>query len=286
MNTYIIAEIGINHNGSMEIVHDLMEAAADAGCDAVKFQKRDPEFAVPEDQKNVMKDTPWGRMRYIDYKQAIELWFNDYNQIDQWADELGLEWGVSVWDLESVEFMKQFEDAWIKIPSAKITDIPLLEAVCTAFHERTIMMSTGMSEMWEIEEAIRLLFPEVIFHCNSQYPCPVEDINLLAMDTLSAIAYECLDDGGEHEPDFAIGYSGHETGLATTVAAVAMGATYIERHITLDRSNWGTDQSASVEPVGFRKLVKDIRAVEQALGDGMIGVSAGEKPIRRKLRGS
>jgi N-acetylneuraminate synthase len=217
-------------------------------------------------------------MRYIDYKQYIEFWFNEYNQIEQWAQELGLEWGVSVWDVESSRFMEQFPADFIKIPSAHITNHTLLREVKWAHKDKVIMMSTGMSEMIEVEEAIRILQPDVVYHCNSQYPCPVNEINLTAMFTLADLQWDL-------EVYYDVGYSGHETGLATTIAAVALGAKYIERHITLDRSSWGTDQSASVEPVGMRRLVRDIRSVEKAMGNGMIECTNGEKPIRRKLRG-
>jgi N-acetylneuraminate synthase len=282
--TYIIAEIGINHNGSMDNVYKLMGAAADAGADAVKFQKRDPDIAVPEKEKGRwLTGTPWGEIRYIDYKHAVELWFNDYNQIDTWAANLGLDWSVSVWDLDSLHFIvEQFPIPWIKIPSAKITDQQLLQSCKVARGNGgfdKIIISTGMSELHEIETAIDICKPDVVMHCNSQYPARVEELNLLAMQTLHDLQFEL-------GVDYEVGYSGHETGLATTIAAVALGASYVERHITLDRSMWGTDQAASVEPVGFARLVRDIRSVEEAMGDGVIQVYEGEKPIRRKLRGN
>jgi N-acetylneuraminate synthase len=274
--TYIIAEIGLNHNGDLDIAHKLMIEAAKAGVNAVKFQKRTPELAVPKHQWDVPRNTPWGPMSYIDYKKRIEFDRKAYIQIDLWAKSLNIDWSASVWDKDSLRFLQNFDVPWIKIPSAKITDLKLLSAAKDT--GKPVIISTGMSEIWEIEQAIAIAHPSVVMHCNSQYPAPVDQLNLLAMETLAFMR-------GELGVDYDIGYSGHETGLATTVAAVALGATYIERHITLDRSMWGTDQSASVEPTGFRRLVRDIRSVESAMGDGIIKVEAGEKPIREKLRG-
>lgn len=277
--TYIIAEIGLNHNGDLDIAKRLIEEAAKAGADAVKFQKRVPELAVPKDQWDVMRDTPWGEITYLDYKRLMEFSRKAYEEIDQHCREHGIRWSASVWDTESVNFMKQFKVPWIKIPSAKITDDVLIRKVRKEFPDKKILMSTGMSDQDEIVEAIESIGePLVVMHCNSQYPCPVEDINLTGIYTLDYLGFES-------EVDFEIGYSGHETGLATTVAAVAMGAEYIERHITLDRAMWGTDQAASVEPQGFQRLVRDIRSVERAMGTGILGVSEGELEPRRKLRG-
>jgi N-acetylneuraminate synthase len=272
--TYIIAEIGINHNGDLEKAKELIDVAEEAGCDAVKFQKRNPDVCVPEEQKDVMRDTPWGRMKYIDYKHHIEFGWEEYEAIDEYCEDKDLHWFSSCWDIESVEFMESFEPVAYKVASASLTDDELIQEMYSK--GRPVIASTGMSTREEIDHAISLLDTDrlLIAHCTSTYPCDPEELNLRMIQTL------------KDELDVPIGYSGHEVGLQTTVAAVALGASFVERHITLDRAMWGSDQSASVEPQGLNRLVRDIRTVEAALGDGEKKVYDSEIPIREKLRKS
>lgn len=280
--TYIIAEIGINHNGDLKNALRLIDIAAAAGCDAVKFQKRNPDVCVPEHQKNVMRDTPWGQMTYLDYKYKVEFEAPEYNAIAAHCEMHGIEWSASPWDMDSLEFLKQYDVPFLKVPSAMLTNDELLEG-CVASGKRVIF-STGMSTKEEIDHAVMVLRkaklthnnPHKIglLHCNSTYPAPINELNLSGLKTL------------QHEyPDFEIGYSGHEFRLGTTVAAVYLGASIIERHITLDRQMWGSDHLASVEPQGLFKLVSGIRELEEAYGDGVIQVTESEKPVRAKLRG-
>lgn len=270
---YVIAEIGINHNGSLEVAKKLIEGAAQAGCDAVKFQKRTPELCVPMDQRQIERDTPWGRMTYMDYRYKVEFGFDDYSEIDRYCREQGIDWFASCWDEEAVDFMEQFNPPCYKAASASLTDLTLLKK--TKDTGRPLMISTGMSTMDEVEVAVAELGGEnlLIAHTNSTYPCPVEELNLRMIHTLQ-----------ERYPGNPIGYSGHEVGLATTWAAVALGATFIERHVTLDRAMWGSDQAASVEISGMSRLVSNIRDIEKALGDGVKRVYEGEVAARKKLR--
>ena len=271
-NIKVIAEIGINHNGSVDIAKKLIDAAALAGCDYVKFQKRTPEICVPEHQKSVIRSTPWGEMTYLDYKYKVEFEKEEYDEIDSYCKEKGIGWFASVWDQPSSEFMAQYVDI-TKIPSALITDIDLCKRARQ--DSNTLLISTGMSEESEILDCIIACNPEVVMHTNSSYPSPVSELNLNYIKTLQ-----------KTHPDREIGYSGHEYGLVTTFAAVAMGATWVERHITLDRTMWGSDHVASVEPLGLLKLVKGIRDVELSLGDGGPRVCAGvELDKRKSLRG-
>lgn len=268
---YIIAEIGINHNGDLTIAKKLIDAAYIAGCDAVKFQKRTPELCVPDHQKNIKRETPWGEMTYLDYKKKIEFGYKEYKEIDEYCYGK-IDWFASVWDVPSVKFMEQFNPKYHKIPSALITDMDLLDEVKNT--GRQVIISTGMSTIDEISQAVYKLRPNVsVLHCNSTYPAKAEEINLKVIDTLRS------------KYKLPIGYSGHEVGLQITLAAAAFGAEYIERHITLDRTMWGTDQAASVEPHGLIKLVRDIRLIQKAIGDGAKKVYDSELPIRKKLRG-
>jgi len=280
--TYIIAEIGINHNGDLKNALRLIDIAAAAGCDAVKFQKRNPDVCVPEHQKNIMRDTPWGQMTYLDYKYKVEFEAPEYNAIAAHCESHGIEWSASPWDMDSLEFLKKYDVPFLKVPSAMLTNDELLEG-CVASGKRVIF-STGMSTKEEIDHAVEVLRkaktqynnPHKIglLHCNSTYPAPINELNLSGIQTLQS-----------EYPDFEIGYSGHEFRLGTTVAAVYLGASIIERHITLDRQMWGSDHLASVEPQGLFKLVSGIRELEQAYGDGIIQVTESEKPVRAKLRG-
>ncbi len=277
----IVAEIGINHNGSLETALELIDAAKAADCDYVKFQVRSPRICVPRDQWDKPRSTPWGEMTYIQYKERIELSLDDYGRIDEHCQQVGIGWFVSPWDIPAYERMNErFTFPLWKIASASLTDHRLLEAVGS--YPREVVLSTGMSTMEEVTEAVNILRRAgthiTLCHCNSTYPCPNNDLNLRCISTFQ----ESFLKPGHVE---AIGYSGHEVGLAPTVAAVALGATYIERHITLDRASWGTDQSASVEPEGFRRLVRYIRTTEDAMGDGVKRVTEGELEPRERLRG-
>lgn len=268
----LIAEIGINHNGDLDITRKLIDMAKFAGFDYVKFQKRTPELCVPDEQKNVIKDTPWGKITYLDYKKKIEFYKDEYDIIDAHCKKVGIDWFASIWDEESSEFMKQYSDI-VKIPSALITNKKLLQKI-KEFDTRII--STGMSTEEDIETAVSISNPRVIMHTNSCYPSPIEDLNLKYILRLQRMY-----------PDAEIGYSGHEFGLDTTYAAVALGATWIERHITLDRFMWGSDQLSSVEPVGMIKMVKAINGIERALGtDEPRKISKSELYKKQSLRGS
>ena len=269
---YVIAEIGINHNGDIEIAKKLMDVAAQSGCDAVKFQKRTPEICVPEDQKSVLRETPWGTMTYFDYKKRIEFEDAEFKIIDIHAKKLNIDWFASPWDVPSVDFLEKFEVPCHKIASACVTDIELLSAINQT--QKTTILSTGMSSIDEIDKAVATLVdvPLAIAQSTSTYPCVASELNLRALISLA------------ERYNVPTGYSGHEHGLQATIAAVALGATFIERHITLDRSMWGTDHSASLEPAGLQRLVRDIRIVEEALGDGVKQVYPSEIPVRAKLR--
>ena len=270
--TYIIAEIGINHNGDLNIAKKLIDTAVMSGCDAVKFQKRNPDVCVPDHQKDIIRDTPWGKMSYLEYKHKIEFGKEEYDKINSYCKERGIVWSASPWDLDSLEFLSQYNVPFIKIPSAMITNEDLMFAAKKT--GKKVIISTGMSTFNEIERAITILkLPGdtaetlrpfhlnetadnnfAILHCNSTYPAPLNELNLSAIKTLKD-RFKC-----------EVGYSGHEFRLGTSVAAIYLGATIIERHITLDRTMWGSDQLASIEPAGLFKLVKGIRDIENALG--------------------
>jgi N-acetylneuraminate synthase len=269
---YIIAEIGINHNGDVAIAKKLIDAATLAGCDAVKFQKRTPELCVPPEQRRVMRETPWGRMTYLAYRRRIEFGYDEYTEIDRYCRERNIVWFASCWDEPSVDFIEQFAPGCYKIASASLTDDRLLKYINAK--GRPMILSTGMSTMPEIRHAVSLLDRHrlVVAHCTSSYPCQPEELNLRMIQTL------------RQEFDVPIGYSGHEVGLQTTYAAVVLGACFVERHITLDRAMWGSDQAASVEPWGLMRLVRDIRVIEQAMGDGHKRVYDRERPLLERLR--
>tara|TARA_Y100000590_G_C15727635_1_gene1015811 strand:+ start:2106 stop:2927 length:822 start_codon:yes stop_codon:yes gene_type:complete len=247
----IIAEIGINHNGSMELAKNLILLSKVAGCDYVKIQKRNPDKCVPEHQKNKMRDTPWGIMKYIDYKKKIEFSETQVKELYQYSKKNGIVFFASVWDMDSVDIMSKITDLG-KIPSALITDIDLCKYARSKF--KKLIISTGMSSEEEIDTCVFACNPDVIMHTNSTYPCPVEDLNLRYIEHLR-MKY----------PEKQIGYSGHEYGLVTTFACVPIGVTWIERHITMDRTMWGSDQSSSIEPSGLIKLVKGVRDIEKAI---------------------
>ncbi|MFZ9227631.1 MAG: N-acetylneuraminate synthase family protein [Candidatus Nanopelagicales bacterium] len=267
---YIIAEIGINHNGDIDIAKKLIEMSAKAGCDAVKFQKRTPELCVPMDQRNIIRETPWGQMTYMDYRYKVEFDESQYEELANFANKLNVHLFASPWDTESVDFLVKMKHPVIKIPSASITDFELLEKIAST--NLPVIMSTGMSTMEQIEKAVAVFNKEnlLLAHSTSAYPCDPKELNLRMIPVL------------QEKFQVPIGNSGHETGIQTTVAAVTLGACFVERHVTLDRAMWGSDQSASVEPPGVQKLVRDIRVVESALGDGVKKVYESElKPMSR-----
>ena len=269
---YIIGEIGINHNGDINVAKKLMEVARNVGADAVKFQKRTPELCVPEHQRNQMRDTPWGYITYLDYRYKVEFDEESYTEIDRFAREIGIDWFASSWDIPSLEIINRFNPPAHKIPSALLTDLELLRAYRAT--GKPLIVSTGMSTLNEIKAALEIIGEEnlILCHTTSSYPCPPEELNLRMIQTLRE-NFNC-----------PIGYSGHEVGLVPTVVASALGASLVERHITLDRAMWGSDQSASVEPQGIATLVKYIRVTEKSLGDGVKKVYDSEQSSLKKLR--
>ena len=269
---FIVAEIGINHNGDIEVAKRLIDAAAAAGADAVKFQKRTPELCVPEDQKSVKRETPWGSMTYLDYRYKVEFDLNQYSELGAYAGVRGLEFFASPWDIPSLDFLVSLNHPALKIASACLTDLELLEKA--KLSGLPVIASTGMSTMEQIDSAMGVLDRSriVLCHTTSAYPCDIAELNLRMIGTL------------RDRFKVPIGYSGHEVGLGTSLAAIALGAVFLERHITLDRAMWGSDQAASIEPLGFAKLVRDVRAIECALGDGVKKVYESEQAPMKKLR--
>lgn len=269
---FVIGEIGINHNGDMDIAMQLIEVAANAGANAVKLQKRDPDVSVPANQRDVVRDTPWGEMTYLEYRHRMEFSFEEYKALQAFANQKGLEFFASPWDVPSAEFLLQLGVPAMKIASACLTDKGLLTVLNQM--KLPVFLSTGMSTIQEIDQAVNLLqdVPLLLAHATSTYPCPPEELNLKMIRSLS------------ERYSLPVGYSGHEVGIPTTVAAVALGAVFVERHITLSRAMWGSDQSASVEPHGLDKLVRDIRTLELALGDGVKRVFESELIPMQRLR--
>jgi N-acetylneuraminate synthase len=270
---YIIAEIGINHNGDLGIAKQMIDAAVHAGVDAVKFQKRTPDIATPLEQQNQMRETPWGYITYLEYRYKVEFGAEQYEEIDRYCKSKGIAWLVSVWDQPSVDFMEQFDTPAYKIPSASLTDFGLIRRARAT--GKPLILSSGMSTMEQIWKGVESAGADnlVLMHCTSTYPCEPEELNLRMVQTLR-----------QEFPNIPIGYSGHEVGLVPSAVAVALGACIVERHLTLDRAMWGSDQAASVEPGGFERLVKYIRVSEAALGDGVKKVYASEQPSLKRLR--
>jgi len=269
---YIVAEVGINHNGDLESAKRLIDAAAHAGVNAVKFQKRTPELCVPPDQRGQMRETPWGYISYLEYRYKVEFGLDEYREIDRYCKLKGMTWFASVWDEPSVDFIEGFDPVCYKVPSASLTDHNLLKHLKNT--GKPVIISTGMSTLDEIKASVAVFGEEnlVISHATSTYPCDPEELNLRMIQTLRQ-SFSC-----------PIGYSGHEVGLVTSVVAAALGACLVERHITLDRALWGSDQAASVEPGGFERLVKYIRTTEISMGDGVKKVYASELSSLTKLR--
>lgn len=282
---FLVAEIGLNHVGDIDIARALMSEAKEAGFDAVKFQKRDPGVCTPKSQWAKMRETPWGYIPYLNYRQKIEFWAPEYDMIAGHALDIGIMWSASVWDEPSVDFLMEYDPPFIKIPSACITDLSLLKKIRET--GKPIIMSTGMSTLSEINEAIDILARGMpwdvlnytsntaVLHCVSDYPCADEDLNLRMITSLlkSGVFY-----------GMPIGYSSHSSHLTDGPVAVALGASVLEKHITLDRTAWGSDQANSVEPNGMRLWVKRVRRIERSMGTGIKVVTDREKKMAEKLR--
>ncbi len=271
---YLIAEIGINHNGSIKLAKELILLAKKYNFDCVKFQKRDLNICIPEHQKNIFRDTPWGNITYFDYKKKIEFSINDYKKIDKFCKKIGIDWFASSWDKNSQKQMRIFKFKYNKIASAMITNTPFLEMV--AKEKKKTFISTGMCNIKTIQEAVKIFkknkCPFVLMHCVSTYPCPENQLNLNLINTYKK-KFKCN-----------VGYSGHESTVSPSIVAVMMGATVLERHITLNRSMWGTDQSASLQAEGLRNLTSIIEKIPSILGDGIKKFGKEEKKISKKFR--
>lgn len=268
-----IAEIGINHNGSLEIAKQMIDLAKICGFDSVKFQKKVPELCVPESEKNRIKETPWGEMTYLQYKKKMEFNEKEFSEIDKYCKDKDIVWFGSVWDLPSIDFLEEFDTPCYKIPSAHLTNKELLLKLKSL--NKPLLLSTGMSTENEIEHAVKVLKGSdlIILHCNSSYPAKDEELNLNYIKKLE------LD-----YPEHIIGYSGHELGISATLVAAVFGAKVIERHITLDRAMWGTDQAASIEFSGMRRLSRDLDKLNIWLGNGIKKVTENELKVKKKLR--
>ena len=271
---YLIAEIGINHNGSLKLAKKMIDIAKKNNFSAVKFQKRNPDISTPEKQKEVLRNTPWGTITYLQYKKKIELKLKDFKEIDRYCKKINIEWFCSPWDIDSVNFLKKFKLKKNKIPSALLTNTELLKAV--AKQKKFTLISTGMSNMKDIETAVKIFKKNkckfALMHCVSTYPCPERDLNLNTITTLKK-KFKC-----------EVGYSGHENSVSPTVAAWVIGADYIERHITLNRTLFGTDQSASLEESGVRHLSAILSRMPTILGDGVKKMTNEEKKLIKKFK--
>lgn len=270
--TYVIGEIGINHIGDLEIAKKLMHVASEAGCQAVKFQKRTPEISTPASQRDVVRQTPWGEMTYIDYRHKVEFNKEQYQELSAYAFQLGLQWFASPWDIPAIDFLEELDVVAHKVASASVTDLEFLRHLAST--GKPIILSTGMSTIEQIDAAVECFDREklIILHATSTYPLPPEEANLRCIPML------------QERYKVPVGYSGHETGLQISLAAVALGAVVVERHITLDRAMWGSDQAASLEPKGLQSLVRDIRIIESAMGDGVKRIFPGELAPMSRLR--
>jgi N-acetylneuraminate synthase len=272
---YLIAEIGINHNGDISTAKKLIDASNACNWDCVKFQKRDPDVCVPEEQKSIERDTPWGKMSYIDYKYRMEFGLDEYLDIDKYCREKPIDWTTSVWDMNSLEFMTQFDVPFIKIPSAQITNKKLIESLSQI--DQFYILSTGMMNWKMVDEVVNVLekhnLKYALLHCNSTYPAPHDELNLSVIPEMKK-RYGCV-----------VGYSGHEFDLEPSILAVAMGAQIIERHITLDHKMWGTDQKSSLEVHAMDLFQKRMKGVRGIIGVPEKVITESEKITMNKLRG-
>lgn len=273
---YIIAEIGINHNGDLQVAKKLIDAANACGWNCVKFQKREPDIAVPEAQKGVMRDTPWGRITYLEYKKRVEFGKGEYDYIDAYCKEKPIAWTASPWDVPSLEFLLQYDVPFIKIASASNADRELLSLACRS--GKPLLVSTGMSTLEEVDTLVDFLEKHsdgnyILMHTNSAYPASAAELNLRTIQMLQD-RYHCL-----------VGYSGHEENLESTVVAVSLGAKVIERHVTLSHDMWGTDQAASLTVAAMALLQGKVMDLLAVLGDGEKRLTRAEREARRKLRG-
>ena len=268
---FLIAEIGINHNGSVALAKKLIKKSKDAGFDAVKFQKRSPEICVPKNKKYLMRETPWGMMTYLDYKKRIEFGEKEYDEINKFCKKIKIEWFASAWDIESQSFLNKYKLKYNKISSAMLTNLKLLEYISK--QKKMTFISTGMAGYKEIDNAVNIFKKNkcdfMLMHCVSSYPCPDNELNLSMINKLRK-RYKCK-----------IGYSGHEVSVSPSLVAAVMGAIAIERHVTLDRTMWGTDHAASLEFNGMKQLVELVRKFEIVYGDGLKKISKAE---REKLK--
>ena len=265
---FLIAEIGINHNGSLSLAKKLIQLAADSGFDAVKFQKREPNISTPEDQKNKLRQTPWGEMSYLEYKKKIVFGDKEFREINKFCKKKKIFWFASAWDVPSQNFLKKYKLKYNKVASAMLTNIDLIKKI--ADEKKLTFISTGMSTLKDISKAIKIFKKRkckfVLMHCVSTYPCPIENLNLNLISTLKK-KYKC-----------EVGYSGHESSVSPSIIAYMLGARYIERHITLDRSMWGTDQAASLSENGMKNLSNILNKSSLVLGDGVKRLSKQENP--------
>ena len=271
---FFIAEAGINHNGDLEIAKKLIDMASSAGCDAIKFQKRTPEICVPDAMKGVLRETPWGTMTYLDYKERIEFHIEEYDEIAQHCASKGIEWSASAWDLPSLEFLDKYNLPFNKIASALSTNLEFVNEV--ASRGTLTYASVGMCDYSDIDNLVRIFSehrcPLVLMHTISTYPAKDSDLNLRMIHTL------------QERYSLPIGYSGHEPSVSPSIVAASLGAVAIERHITLDRTMWGTDHSASLEPSGLNQLVGAVRKVPIVLGDGVKKDIMEESAMAKKMR--
>ena len=271
---FLIAEIGINHNGSLSLAKKLIQLAADSGFDAVKFQKREPNISTPEDQKNKLRQTPWGEMSYLEYKKKIEFGDKEFREINKFCKKKKIIWFASAWDVPSQNFLKKYKLKYNKVASAMLTNIDLIKKI--ADEKKLTFISTGMSTLKDISKAIKIFKKRkckfVLMHCVSTYPCPIENLNLNLISTLKK-KYKC-----------EVGYSGHESSVSPSIIAYMLGARYIERHITLDRSMWGTGQAASLSENGMKNLSNILNKSSLVLGDGVKRLSKQEKELLKKFK--
>ena len=271
---FLIAEIGINHNGSIQLAKKLIDLAKNYGFDAVKFQKRNPDVSTPEYLKETIRSTPWGEITYLKYKKKIEFGYKEFKEIDKYCKKKKIIWFASAWDIESQKFLKKFNLKYNKVASAMLTNFKLIEEI--AKERRKTLISTGLATLKDVEKCVKIFKKAkckfVLMHCVSAYPCPPEKLNLNTIISLKK-KFKC-----------EVGYSGHETSVSPTILAYYLGAKYIERHITLDRSMWGTDQSASLSEPGIQNLTNIIKKTKKIFGTGKKIFSNDEKNILKKFK--